>query len=143
MKRAIFEEILRPQKNFFGLVCETKRSPDLRFRRQHPIGDRIVDFFCVEAKLAIELDGSGHNRHCGQTEDLDRELELYEGGVRLLRFWNHEVFDNLDGVIDAIIYAIDPEKSRWHSPQPADPHLNPLPQGEDTAAVHRKKQARF
>jgi len=109
-----------------------KKVAGLKFRRQHLIGDRIVDFFCAEVKLAIELDGGGHNRHLRHAEDLDRELELYEDGIRLLRFWNHEVFENLDGVIDAIIYATDPEKSRWHSPEQTDPHLNPLPQGEET-----------
>ena len=51
---------------------------DLKFRRQHPLGDRIVDFFCSEAKLAIELDGSGHASYRGQTSDLDREIEFYE-----------------------------------------------------------------
>jgi len=69
----------------------------MKFRRQHPIGHRIVDFFCAEAKLAIELDGSGHHRHFGETHDLDQAIDLYEKGIRLLRFSNHDVFDNLDG----------------------------------------------
>jgi very-short-patch-repair endonuclease len=84
-----------------------------KFRRQHPLGDRILDFFCAEAKLAIELDGSGHARHLGQTGDLDRELELYEKGIRVLRFKNTAVISNLEGVLNAIVYAIDPEKSLW------------------------------
>jgi len=86
---------------------------DLKFRRQHPLGDRIADFFCSEAKLAIELDGSGHASYRGQTSDLDREIELYEKGVRGLRVYNHDIFNNLDGVLNAIIYAIDPERSLW------------------------------
>jgi len=49
---------------------------NLKFRRQHPFGNRVVDFFCEEAKLAIELDGSGHLTGRGQTSDLDREIEL-------------------------------------------------------------------
>ncbi|MFN2541041.1 MAG: endonuclease domain-containing protein [Chthoniobacterales bacterium] len=84
-----------------------------RFRRQQPIGDRILDFFCAEAKLAIELDGSGHSRHFGELFDLDRELELYEKGIRVLRFSNRAVTSNLDGVLNAMIYAIGPEKSLW------------------------------
>ena len=57
-----------------GHVCATGRSANLKFRRQHPLGNRIVDFFCAEAKLAIELDGSGHLTDSGQTSDLDREI---------------------------------------------------------------------
>ena len=65
---------------------------NLKFRRQHPFGNRVVDFFCEEAKLAIELDGSGHLTGRGQTSDLDREIELYEKGIRVLRFYNHDIF---------------------------------------------------
>jgi very-short-patch-repair endonuclease len=73
-----------------------RQQHGLRFRRQEPIGDRIVDFFCAEARLAIELDGSGHQRHFNQIEDLDKEIELHEKGVRVLRFSNHAVMSNLD-----------------------------------------------
>lgn len=93
----------------------------LKFRRQHPLGGRTVDFFCAEAKLAIELDGSGHAFDLKRESDLDREIELYEKGVRVLRFWNSEILENL---------AIDPEKSLWA--EPSNPHLNPLPGGEET-----------
>jgi very-short-patch-repair endonuclease len=90
-----------------------RQIANLKFRRQHPLGNRIVDFFCAEAKLAIELDGSGHTSSRGQISDLDREIELYEKGIRVLRFQNTDVFDNLDGVLNAIIYAVDPERSLW------------------------------
>jgi very-short-patch-repair endonuclease len=63
-----------------------RQMANLTFCRQHSLGNRIVDFFCPEAKLGIELDGSGHANHCGQTSDLDREIELYEKGIRVLRF---------------------------------------------------------
>ena len=90
-----------------------RQITNLKFRRQHPLGNRIVDFFCEEAKLAIELDGSGHLNGRGQTSDLDREIELYEKGIRVLRFQNTDVFNNLDGVLNAIIYEVDPERSLW------------------------------
>jgi very-short-patch-repair endonuclease len=92
-----------------------RKAAGLKFRRQYCIGDRVVDFFCAEAKLAIELDGSGHSRHVGETTDLDRELELYEKGIRILRFQNKDIFENLDAVVNRIIYAVDPEKSLWPS----------------------------
>jgi very-short-patch-repair endonuclease len=87
----------------------------LKFRRQVPIGDRIVDFFCAEAYLAIELDGSGHTRHFTQTSDLDREIDLHEKGIRIIRFYNSQIDENLDGVLNAVLYAADPEKSLWAS----------------------------
>ena len=86
---------------------------NFKFRRQHPLGDRIVDFFCAEVNLAIELDGSGHSSDDAQKSDLDREIELYENGVRIFRFPNHEIFNNLDGVLNTIIYAVDPARSLW------------------------------
>jgi len=117
-----------------------RKAAGLKFRRQHPVGDRIVDSFCAEAKLAIELDGSGHCCHFGQTSDLDRQIELYEKGIRVLRFYNNDIFENLDGVVNRIIYVIDPERSLWAQrsienqgavlPTLAGPHLCPLPEGE-------------
>ena len=87
-----------------------------KFRRQHPLGGRIVDFYCEEAKLAIELDGSSHSYDSTRENDLDRAIELYEKGVRVLRVTNSEVFENLDGILNWIIYNIDPEKSLWAEP---------------------------
>jgi len=92
-----------------------------KFRRQHPLGNRTLDFYCAEAKLAIEPDGSGHFYDLKREDDLDREIELYEKGVRILRFSNSDGFENLDGVLNLIIYAIEPEKSLWAEPQPPKP----------------------
>jgi very-short-patch-repair endonuclease len=90
-----------------------RKAAGLKFRRQHCVGNRVFDFFCAEANLAVELDGSGHTRYLSEVSDLDRELELCESGIRVLRFSNAEVLQNIDGVINAIIYAVDPEKSLW------------------------------
>jgi len=92
-----------------------------KFRRQHPVASRVVDFYCDEANLAIELDGSGHYYDLKREDDLDREIELHEKGIRVLRFSNTEVFANLDGVLNEIIYAIDPEKSLWAEPSVPKP----------------------
>lgn len=98
-----------------------------KFRRQHPLGHRIVDFYCAEAKLAIELDGSGHFYDLKREDDLDREIELYERGVRVLRFSNSDVFENMDGVLNLIIYAIDPEQSLWAEPSAPKPSPQSCP----------------
>jgi very-short-patch-repair endonuclease len=102
------------------LHLRNRKMAGLKFRRQVPVGNRILDFFCAEAQLAIELDGSGHCGHFAQTADLDREIELHEKGIRIIRFYNSEVFANLDGVLNAIIYAADPERSLWPPGQGQD-----------------------
>jgi very-short-patch-repair endonuclease len=75
-----------------------------KFRRQHPIGKFIVDFYCHEAKLAIELDGGGHTEPAQAKYDYDNERteSLEAEGIRILRFWNTDVLRNLKGVIETI-----------------------------------------
>jgi very-short-patch-repair endonuclease len=110
--RRLRKKTTDPEKRLWSYL-RNRKVAGLKFRRQHPVGDRVVDFFCAEAKLAIELDGSGHNRHFGQTSDLDKEIELYEKGIRVLRFRNSDILENLDGVLNKITYVIDPEESLW------------------------------
>jgi hypothetical protein len=64
-----------PEKRLWSHL-RNRQIGNLKFRRQHPFGNRVVDFFSEEAKLAIDLDGSGHLTGRGQTSDLDREIEL-------------------------------------------------------------------
>ena len=75
----------------------------LKFRRQHPIGRRIADFACPSRKLVIEFDGGQH----GDGADSTRTAELVARGWRVIRFWNHEVLQNLDGVLAAIDAALE------------------------------------
>jgi very-short-patch-repair endonuclease len=110
--QALRKRATRAEKRLWSRL-RGRQLANLKFRRQHPIGSRTVDFFCDEAKIAIELDGSGHRRHFGETSDLDKEIELYEKGVRILRFRNNAVLSNIDDVLNAIIHAIDSEKSLW------------------------------
>ena len=73
-----------------------------KFRRQHPIGSYIADFFCTEACLVIELDGSQHGEAHERQADERRTEYLEREGYKVLRFWNEEVFDNIDGVLQRI-----------------------------------------
>ncbi|MGH7126464.1 MAG: endonuclease domain-containing protein [Stellaceae bacterium] len=70
-----------------------------KFRRQHPIGRRIADFARPARKLVVELDGS---QHADSRRDELRTLELARHGYRVIRFWNTDVMDNLEGVVEAI-----------------------------------------
>jgi len=76
-----------------------------RFRRQHAIGNFIVDFCCIKKKLIIELDGSQHLDL--QEYDEDRSKYLESRGYRVIRFWNNDVMSNIEGVIVAITYALE------------------------------------
>ena len=98
-----------------------RRSAGFKFRRQKPVGNRIVDFLCAEKKLAIELDGSGHGYPTRQRYDADRSCQLNETGIRVIRFWNSEVLRDVDWVLDAILLKLDPEKSRWTHVKPSPP----------------------
>lgn len=82
------------------------RAYPVRFRRQHPIGPYIVDFYCARAKLVLELDGSQHYEPEGQRYDADRTRYLESLGLRVLRFSNLEVNRELRGVCQAIDLAV-------------------------------------
>ena len=74
----------------------------LRFRRQTPIGPYIVDFFCPERRLIIEVDGDQHGFDHVEARDLSRDAWLRDRGYRVFRFTNRDVMTNLIGVCDAI-----------------------------------------
>lgn len=80
-----------------------------RFRRQHPIGEFIVDFFCYEAMLAIELDGEVHNDAYQNKRDSERTEILNEHGIRVRRFKNNAVFNKIEEVLKKIEYALKDE----------------------------------
>ena len=71
-----------------------------KVRRQHPIGSYIVDFVYLEKKLIIELDGGQHQRK--KDQDTAREQWLMSEGYKVLRFWNNDVLNNLEGVLETI-----------------------------------------
>ena len=86
-----------------------------KFRRQHPVGPYFADFACVEAMLVVELDGGQHAARVGYDE---RRTAFLKGqGFRVLRFWNNDVFGNLDGVLSTIVDAIE---------NPLTPTLSPF-----------------
>jgi very-short-patch-repair endonuclease len=76
----------------------------VKFRRQHPIGPFVADFCCPQRKLVVELDGGQHSEEVAADEKRSRFLEAQ--GYRVLRFWNHDVLGNTDGVLERIAEAL-------------------------------------
>jgi len=74
----------------------------LSFRRQHPIGGYIVDFYCPAIRLAVEVDGGQHNEAGHRARDERRSQSLQGKGISVLRFWNNDVLENIEGVWDEI-----------------------------------------
>ncbi|MCP4139869.1 MAG: endonuclease domain-containing protein [Chloroflexi bacterium] len=82
-----------------------KNQLGFRFRRQHAIGNFIVDFCCVKKKIIIELDGSQHLDM--QEYDEDRRAYLKSRGYHVICFWNNDVMNDIQAVILAITYALE------------------------------------
>ena len=81
----------------------------INFRRQHAIGKYIPDFCAVQVKLIIELDGSQHLDQ--QQYDAERTKYLEAQGYKVIRFWNNQILNDMNGVILAITYAIEEIKT--------------------------------
>ena len=80
-----------------------RRLTRYKFRRQHPVGDFILDFACTEFRLVIELDGG---QHADDPADIRRVAWLEGQGWKVIRFWNNDILTNTDGVLQAILRAL-------------------------------------
>ena len=85
-------------------VLRAHRLNGIHFRRQHAIGPYIVDFCAPYRKLIIELDGSQHLEQ--EAYDAERTTFLEEKGYQVLRFWNHEVMEDMDRVLERILELV-------------------------------------
>ncbi|MGQ9779219.1 MAG: endonuclease domain-containing protein [Bacillota bacterium] len=92
----------------WGLIRD-RQLGGAKFRRQHPVGPFILDFYCHEAKLAVELDGGVHTDPEQAKRDAERTKALEAEGIRVLRFWNHEVHERTEEVLAKIREALTPD----------------------------------
>ncbi len=92
-----------------------------KFRRQCPIRKYVVDFYCAECRLIVEVDGDSHGNQVEYDEK--RTKELKENGYRMIRFANRQVLRELENVLEAILYACEQLRE---TPSP-DTHPNSLP----------------
>jgi very-short-patch-repair endonuclease len=108
LKRArSLRRTLTPPEARLWVALRGKALGGVRFRRQHPLGPYILDFYCPALKLAIEVDGEGHGLPDQAAHDARRDAWLTGQGVRTLRVAAIEVRDNLDGVMTDIRAAIE------------------------------------
>ena len=108
----------------WGLVRD-RRFAGKKFRRQHPIGRYILDFYCHECRLAVELDGGQHDDEETRSRDDRRSRFLREQGVRVVRFWNHDVLLQTDSVLESLWDEVHGDVG-FSVPSPQ----TPLPAGE-------------
>jgi very-short-patch-repair endonuclease len=88
-------------------ILRAKRLAGLKFRRQHVVGNYIVDFVCLPARLIIEVDGDTHGDDEAALRDAKRTEEIERSGYRVIRFWSDYVLDDTEGgVHDAILTAL-------------------------------------
>ena len=83
-----------------------KRFFALKFKRQVLIGNYIADFVCETKKIIIEIDGGQHNENDNIVQDKQRSFYLENNGYKVLRFWNNDVLNNIEGVLEVIRHEI-------------------------------------
>ena len=104
------------------------RLAGLKFRRQMSLNGFVVDFCCPSVKLIVELDGVQHTEQ--REQDARRTKDLESSGYFVLRFWNNEVLQNIDGVVEEILMTASQQMFE-------PPHPIPLPYGEREPAGER------
>ena len=92
----------------FWQILRHRRLDGHKFRRQHPVGNYILDFVCLSSHLIVELDGSQHADNAAY--DVKRDNFLRANGFRVLRFWNADVLHRTESVLDTIFEALHREE---------------------------------
>ena len=108
LKRTNLRRNLTSAEAFLWKNLQKSQLDGRKFRRQHSIGPYIVDFYCPEFRVAVELDGAKHMTLMGSEEDAKRNEFLKRLNVRVIRFENRLVFESLELVLDAIRAALEP-----------------------------------
>jgi very-short-patch-repair endonuclease len=124
--RSLRKKMTRQEVKLWVHMRELKKLGH-HFRRQAPIPPYIVDFECRRSKLVVEVDGSQHAASKFLRRDVARDRYLEDRGYRVLRFWNNQIDRELEGVMTAILDALEPPHPTRLAPKRREP---PSPQGE-------------
>ncbi len=109
--RTLRKNATRPEQRLWFHLCGSKMN-GYSFRRQHPVGPYILDFYCPVAKLAVELDGEQHGFAKGLAHDRARDEFLKRKDIRVLRFSNYQMKQSLESVLDGISRALHETPTR-------------------------------
>ena len=99
LQRALRRNMSDAERRLWSFL-RRQQVAKFRFRRQHPFGNYILDFVCLEAMLAVEVDGGQHSDR--RSADETRTALLRKAGVRVLRFWNNDVLKDTEAVLESI-----------------------------------------
>ena len=91
-----------PAEALLWQLLRNRRLLGFKFRRQHQFGDYIADFYCNEARLIIECDGSVHNPNEHWHHDQNRDAYMIAQGLRVMRFTNEQILDDIESVLEEI-----------------------------------------
>ena len=106
LKSKELRQNLTDAENILWTVLRRNQINNLHFKRQKPIGKYIVDFICREKHLIIEIDGGQHNQEKNIVYDCERTRFLESYGYKVIRFWNNEIDNNIEGVYKTIMNAL-------------------------------------
>ena len=95
------------QERILWKILRNRQFKNLKFKRQIPIDKYIADFVCEEKKLIIEIDGGQHNKEENISKDNIRTKILTDEGYKVVRFWNNEIENNLEGVYKKLLDVIE------------------------------------
>jgi len=115
IKRRLRSNMTVPETRLW-LRLRARQLQGLKFRRQHGVGPYIVDFYCPEESLVIEVDGDSHADADQIVKDREREKYLHSLGLRVLRYFNDDIVKNLDGVLEDLANRLS---SGSTSPRPS------------------------
>ena len=118
--RRFRKAMTREEKILWGYYL---RKYPIRFHRQYAIGRYIADFYCRQAKLVIELDGSQHFMKDGEAHDYRRTVFMKQFGILVLRFMNKEILKNLSGVCEYIDFMVTQRLKELRSSQSQELYL--------------------
>lgn len=108
LRARTLRQSLTDAEQLLWLRLRSRQLAGCKFRRQHPMGPYILDFVCLEQSLVVELDGGQHALAQAQAYDERRSQWLMQQGLRVLRFWNHEVLQQIDEVLVQVLQALTP-----------------------------------
>jgi len=106
----LLRRVSTPEERRVWQQLRGEKMGGLKFRRQHPFGKYVLDFYCVEKRVNIELDGGQHGNPENVTKDNERDLFLISKGVKTICVWNRSVRGNLPGVIVQIATELGIDK---------------------------------